>query len=323
MGDEMLIDQREEVHFDDTSQWIRIRGVDASNPVLLLMQQGPGLPMMNEARRFEHLLGLEQAFTVVYWDQRGCGRSLRGPEERDGVTIDGMVSDTISLLQWLRDRFGREVFVIGFSFGAAIAALAAARRPDLVDTLVAVGMDIDGKAASNSAYDFALTTAVERGKRRAIRQLQAIGPPPHVKLKQFSTRVRWATNFGGVTTHETYNTLARGLLVSMVMSPDYSVGDIIRTIRGMSSTQAALLSDLASMDLTRSVVRLEVPVVMVQGRLDQVAPGEAAKRFAASLEARSKQLVWFEQSAHTPHLEQPEKFRDLLMRVLAKHPAEA
>jgi hypothetical protein len=59
-------------------QWIRIRGANASNPVLLLIQQGPGLPMINEVRRFEHLLGLEQDFTVIYWDQRGCGRSLRG-----------------------------------------------------------------------------------------------------------------------------------------------------------------------------------------------------------------------------------------------------
>ena len=31
--------------------------------------------MINEARRFEHVLGLEQAFTVVYRDQRGCGCS--------------------------------------------------------------------------------------------------------------------------------------------------------------------------------------------------------------------------------------------------------
>ena len=84
----MAIDERQEVHFGDTTQWIRIRGVDASNPVLLLIQQGPGLPMMNEARRFEHLLGLEQDFTVVYWDQRGCGRSLRGPEEPNGISID-------------------------------------------------------------------------------------------------------------------------------------------------------------------------------------------------------------------------------------------
>jgi hypothetical protein len=41
--------------------------------VILLIQQGPGPPMINEARRLGHLLGLEQAFTVIYWDQCGCG----------------------------------------------------------------------------------------------------------------------------------------------------------------------------------------------------------------------------------------------------------
>ena len=73
----LAIDTLEAIQAGGTTQWIRIRGADASNPVLLLIQQGPGLPMINETRRFEHLLGLEQAFTVVYWDQRGCGRSLR------------------------------------------------------------------------------------------------------------------------------------------------------------------------------------------------------------------------------------------------------
>ena len=71
----MDIDTLEGVQLGGITQWIRVRGADASNPVLLLMQQGPGLPMINEARRLEHLLGLEKAFTVVYWDQRGTGLS--------------------------------------------------------------------------------------------------------------------------------------------------------------------------------------------------------------------------------------------------------
>jgi pimeloyl-ACP methyl ester carboxylesterase len=65
------------------------------------------------------------------------------------------------------------------------------------------------------------------------------------------------------------------------------------------------------------VPRLDVPVVMVQGRLDQVAPGAAAQRYAGALQAPSKQLVWFEKSAHTPHLEEPAKFRDLVIGVRA------
>jgi len=311
----MEINTLESVQSSHATQWIRVRGADAANPVLLLIQQGPGLPMISEARRFEHLLGLEQAFTVVYWDQRGCGRSLRRRQDRAGLSRERLVADTVSLLDLLHQRFGAKTYVAGFSFGATLGAYAAAQRPDLVAALVAVGMDIDGAAAGSCAYDFALGTARQRGRRRATRQLEAIGPPPHLTSKQFAARVRWATNFGGVTSNETYATLVRGLLASLVRSPDYSAADIIRTVRGISATQAALLPELARLDLAAALPRIDVPVVLVQGRHDQVAPGAAAQRYAGLLQAPSKQLVWFEDSAHTPHLEEPGKFRDLLLEV--------
>jgi pimeloyl-ACP methyl ester carboxylesterase len=76
-----------------------------------------------------------------------------------------------------------------------------------------------------------------------------------------------------------------------------------------------MLPRLASTDLVRAVPRLDVPVVIAQGRLDQVAPPDAAQRFYDSLEAPTKKLEWFESSAHTPHLEEPAKFRDLLVTV--------
>ena len=311
----MALDSLGAIQAGDTTQWIRIRGTDDANPVLLLIQQGPGLPMINETHRFGHLLGLEQAFTVIYWDQRGCGRSLRGWQDRAGISLARMTHDTVLLLEFLRNRFARKAYVAGFSFGATLGACAAAQRPDLVAGLVAVGMDIDGAAAGNNAYDFALAAARQRRNRHATRQLEAIGPPPHLTTKQFATRVRWATNFGGVTTGATYTTLARELLTSLLRSPDYSAGDVIRTVRGITATQAALLPELASMDLARTVPRLEVPVVMVQGRHDQVAPGEAAQRYATSLQAPGKQLIWFENSAHTPHLDEPAKFRDVLLGI--------
>jgi pimeloyl-ACP methyl ester carboxylesterase len=228
-----------------------------------------------------------------------------------------MVNDTVTLLELLRDRFGGKTFVTGFSFGATFAAYAAVRRPELVAALVAAGMDIDIPAAENNAYAFALNAARRCGNRRAIRQLEAIGPPPHTTVKQFTTRARWAANFGGVATNANFNSALRALLVSLVRSPDYSAADVIRAVRGISASQAALLPQLATTDLVRTMPRLEVPIVMAQGRLDQVAPGEAAQRFHDSLTAPSKQLVWFETSAHTPHLEEPAKFRDLLMNIRA------
>jgi pimeloyl-ACP methyl ester carboxylesterase len=316
----MKIDALEGVQLGGITQWIRVRGADASNPVLLLMQQGPGLPIINDAPRLERLLGLESAFTVIYWDQRGTGLSapsLRKNSNRFEITVARMVDDTVALLELLRDRFGGKTVVAGFSFGATFAAYAAVRRPELVAALVSAGMDIDMPAAEDNAYAFALDAARQRGNRRAIRQLEAIGPPPHTTAKQFTIRARWVTNFGGVASNANFNGVLRALLFSLVRSPDYSVAAVVRTLRGIGASQAALLPQLASTDLVRAMPRLDVPLVMVQGRLDQVAPGEAAQRFHDSLTAPSKQLIWFSRSAHTPHLEEPAKFRDLLMNVRA------
>lgn len=197
-----------------------------------------------------------------------------------------MAGDTVSLLDYLRNRFGGKTHVAGFSFGAT----AAARRPDLVAMLVTAGMDIDGAAAGTSAYDFALAAARQRGHRRATRQLQAIGPPPHLTSRQFGTRVRWATNFGGVTTGETYGTLARGLLASLVRSPDYPAADVIRTVRGITATQAALLAELAALDLARTVPRLDVPVVMVQAAATRWRP--ARRPSGAPAPCRRRASAW-------------------------------
>jgi pimeloyl-ACP methyl ester carboxylesterase len=318
----VIIDSLEAVQLGGITQWIRVRGTDRSSPVLLLMQQGPGLPIINEVRTFERLVGLERDFTVVYWDQRGTGLSapsLRRSANRFEISAARMVDDAVLMLDLLHARFGSKILVVGFSFGATFAAQAATRRPDLVAALVATGMDIDVPAAEQHMYDFVLHTARRNGNRRAVRQLERIGPPPHVDAKQFSTRARWAFNFGGVMTNKNYNGMLRALLGSLVRSSDYSVADAVRTVRGITASQTALLPEHATTDLVSTMPSLDVPIVIAQGRLDQVAPGDAAQRFYDSLTAPSKKLVWFEKSAHTPQFDEPEKFRRLLLDAKAAH----
>ncbi|HET7017596.1 MAG TPA: alpha/beta hydrolase, partial [Streptosporangiaceae bacterium] len=126
---------------------------------------------------------------------------------------------------------------------------------------------------------------------------------------------------GGARTGYTNNALVRGLLLSLLRSPDYALADTVRILRKITATQAALLPDIAALDLMKTVTRLEIPIVMVQGRLDQVAPPTVAEKYAEMLDAPSKQLVWFEHSAHMPHLEEPERFRELLATVRRGLPA--
>jgi proline iminopeptidase len=123
-------------------------------------------------------------------------------------------------------------------------------------------------------------------------------------------------------TGHTYNSIGRSVLASLLRSPDYSLTDTVRALRGIAVVQAALLPELAALDLTHTLSRLNAPIVMAQGRHDQVAPPAAAERYAEMLEAPSKQLVWFEHSAHMPHLEEPGRFRELLAQVRLGLPAK-
>src|SRR5947209_14421149 len=102
----MEIDTREQIQLGGIPQWIRIRGVDAARPVLLLMQQGPGLSMISDRQLFQRLLRLEDDVTVVSWDQRGTGLSspsLRSSSDRFEMGVSRMVDDTVALLDGLRD----------------------------------------------------------------------------------------------------------------------------------------------------------------------------------------------------------------------------
>ncbi|HYY82219.1 MAG TPA: alpha/beta hydrolase [Actinomycetes bacterium] len=248
------------------------------------MQLGPGLPIINEARRFERLLALEDAFTVVYWDQRGTGLSLRASRRRVLLRCDvrGVRGCAAARPRRHADR-RRDGRRHRRRRDQCLCLRAPGRSRARQSTCGATaGEDRPAPASGPEGILHAVPLGGQLRGFRNQRQLQRNGP-------------RTPRQLGSVT-----RLFARRRLP---------------TLRGIRASQAALVPELAATDLVRTMPRVGVPIVMVQGRLDQVAPGEAAQRFYDALEAPSKQLVWFEQSAHTPHLEEPERFRDVVMTV--------
>ena len=311
------ISRLERIRLGGTEQWIRIQGKDASNPVLLLIQQGPGLPMVNEAADDHKLWHLEEDFVVVYWDQRACGKSFRSTIPPESMTIEQLMTDTHELILALMQGFQvPQLYLTGFSFGGTLAALVAARYPELIRAVVCINLDVKWDVAEQVAYDFALEQATRRGHQRALRELQRIGPPPHLDSKSFGTRVKWVITFGGVNRHASYRQIQFRIVGQLIRSRDYTLLDIVRTLRGMNFVLDQLLSKLPTFNLFERLPRLEVLVFLLQGRHDSVAPANLAEQFYQQLHApKGKQFIWFEESAHELQYEEPGKFRDVLLTV--------
>lgn len=307
------VDTLERFDFGGASQWALVRGQSRTSPVLLLVQAGPGLPMIHDARAMERQLRLEEHFRVVYWDQRGTGKSSQA-RDVEALSVETLVSDVRSMVHALCERLDvSQVDVVGFSLGASFALLACAEGGLPVRSLTCVGPDVDLLEGERNALAFAVAEAERRGHRRALQALRGIGNPPHTESKQFMTRVKWVSNFGGVHRGKSFGALLRSNIAHLWTSPHYTVRESLGALRGIELTQERMLPALANFNLLGRPLHIEAPVAIFQGRHDAVAPTRLATALADRLSA---ELTWFEHSAHTPHDEEPDRFREELLRFV-------
>jgi pimeloyl-ACP methyl ester carboxylesterase len=164
-----------------------IRGESVANPALVLLHGGPGLSETALFRSFN--APLEKSFTVVYWDQRGAGKSSHRDIPPSSMTVEQFIADLDELIDAVCERLGKtKVAIFGHSWGSVLGLLYAARFPEKVESYVGSGQIGDWAAAEAATYAFALAEAERRGKRRAAEKLRAIGPPPHTSQSLWTQR---------------------------------------------------------------------------------------------------------------------------------------
>jgi len=303
----------EAVTLGGVKQWILIRGQDRSNPVLLFLHGGPGSPEMP----LEHHFGppLEEHFVVVHWDQRGAGKSWHPGLPKDSMTIEQFISDTHELVELLRKRFGQEkIYLMGHSWGSLLGVRVVQKYPDLFYAYIGIGQCVDLKRNEEISYQFVLEEAEKRGNQKALRQLKKIGPPPYDNLRELGTQRKWLTRFGGGITREGKFS---PLIKIAIKAPEYTPADFVKYLYGNYYGSKHLEDEVMTINFLEQAPRLEAPVYFFEGRHDYNTPWELVQEYYEKLDAPSgKHLVWFENSAHSPNLEEPGKFVDELIKAL-------
>ena len=120
------IDRMVALDVNGSRQRIRLCAKSDGRPPLLVVQAGPGLPLLNEVRKYRRLLDLERDFLVGYWEQRGCGDAPLG--ETAGVTIQQQVADVRTVVRWFFEQTNQRVILLGISMGGTFALHSPAGR---------------------------------------------------------------------------------------------------------------------------------------------------------------------------------------------------
>lgn len=293
----------EKVELGGVDQWILVRGESSSNPVLLFLHGGPGMPAMY----LHHAFGrdLEKHFLVVHWDQRGGGKSYGRSIPIESMNVRQIMSDARELIELLRERYGvRKLYLVGHSWGSYLGMLLVHDNPELFHAYVGIGQVTDEERQGSLADLFIVRVAREEDNQRAIAQLGSRGE---------IAREKWLFKFGGVLRGETGY---RPLLMTGLRAPEYSIWDALRVAPGSRFSSDHMRYNAILGPLMEEVTSVRVPVYFFQGRYDYMTPSALVEEYLETLRAPSKKLVWFENSAHFPFYEEPDRFTNEMVKVL-------
>jgi pimeloyl-ACP methyl ester carboxylesterase len=287
-----------------------IRGESLANPPLILLHGGPGFSETHFFRYFN--APLEKIFTVVYWDQRGSGKSFHRKTPRSSMTVEQFIADLGELVGAVRERIGsKKVAIFGHSWGSALGVLYSARFPEKVAAYVGSGQVGDWPAAESASYAFVLGEAQRLGNRKALEELRAIGPPPHTAKSLWRQRT-WLNRVEGHLNAKTLWDLGR----SFLEGPELSVADLPNLIRGFRFSLDAMWAEVSTMNLMQLAPTLRMPVFFFLGRHDHWVSPEVSGAYFQVLTAPAKKLVWFEESGHEPFVDEPAKFNRLMAEMV-------
>ena len=184
------------LEINGTKQRVRLCAARSGLPPVLIVQAGPGFPVVNEAPKFQQRLKLEEDFTVAYWDQRGCGHAAA--QDVQDVSLNTQVDDLCAVVRWLVEETGQQVVVLGISLGATIALLAADRELGSIKALVAASIDADTLVSDTSAASFLQGVSTQDDKQKMARVIKKLGAPPYTTPTLFQLRARLLTDLGGI-----------------------------------------------------------------------------------------------------------------------------
>ena len=154
------------VDINGSRQWINIYGQNLDNPVLLYLHGGPGSSTSTLDYAFTRKWS--DVYTVVTWDQRGCGKSY-DKSRRETITAETMMADGVAMTEFLRKHMNVEkITLLGHSWGSYFGANLALERPDCYEAFIGTGQFIDNNENEKRLYEAALEWSKDDPEGREI-----------------------------------------------------------------------------------------------------------------------------------------------------------
>ncbi len=280
------------VNINGVEQGMFIKSKDATHPVLLYLHGG--MPEYFLTQKYP--TGLEDYFTVVWWEQRGSGISYNADIPPKTMKLEQMISDTLEVTNYLCHRFGKEkIYLMGHSGGTFIGIQAAAQAPELYYAYIGIAQMSNQLESERLAYEYMLREFSGNGNTKMARKLEAAP----VTLKDGISDAYYLLRDGAMhslgigTTHDMRSVIS-GIFLPSLTFREYTVREKFNLWHGKSlSGVSPIWNEIITTDLTLQVTDIEIPVYILAGRYDYTVNYYLQKDYFTRINARVKGFYTF------------------------------
>jgi pimeloyl-ACP methyl ester carboxylesterase len=301
---------------DGTTLGMFIKSKNVNNPVLLFLHGGPGMPEYFLTEQYP--TGLENDFTVVWWDRRGAGLSFDPDISKESLTIEQSIQDTIAVTNYLRDRFDKDkIYLMGHSGGSFIGIQVAERAPELYYAYIGMAQMTYQVKSEKLAYDYMLQKYKEIGDSRMVRLLEQNPVTLSVPLPTVYERIRDdAMHRLGIGSTRDMDSVITGIFLPSWKFPEYTIGEKVNLWRGKFFSHAVIWNEMIATDLTQEISDFELPVYFLHGKYDYTCSYDLANEYFSKISVPLKGFYTFDNSAHSPIFEEPKRMREVLQEII-------
>lgn len=251
----------------------------------ILLHGGPG---MYHDELYPFFLDFAQSHKLIFYDQRGNGRSPLDKIDSTTFTVEWMVKD----LEELRKAFGIErLNIIGHSWGGLLAMYYAVEYPDNVDRLILVDAAPVNTKLLIKCYE---------------KQISMFKPEDWEYVQKL-----WDSEAFRNGSPEVHNEAMR-ISEGTVFSNKAVIDDYMKVAAFNETTakNAALLNELATqmklnIHVQDKLSRIKSPTLIINGRDDFIV--EEAVQLTSQL-IENSEVVFVEGAGHYPYIENKEVF---------------
>lgn len=314
------------VTLNDQEEYISIIGKDVSNPIIISLHGGPGAPTTYIDYCWQDYLADE--YTVVSWDERGCGRSyyrnIGIDPDNSTLSFDQQLMDLDALTDYLCDRFGQEqVIILGHSYGTILGSRYVLDHPEKVSAYIGVGQCVNEKDYYGESYSYedALKIARDLGEdttemEKAYEEFMSDKSIANlVNLRNLVAKYHPQTVTTDISTMAAFTSPIVGVddIRWYLVSIKALMGDYSQYNKLVEEPLGSYMMDFNAFETNDTY---QMPVLFLSGSCDWITPVGLVEEYADCITAPKVELYLMEGCGHSPQGQLPEEFSRAVKRFL-------